>query len=71
MCLCRTILNKREYSYLKMIFRLCIREIISKLLFMQEPTNIYYITKKTTIVIHDDKIMLLTPLEYPGNGDIP
>ena len=36
----------REYSYLKMIFRLCIREIISKLLFMQEPTNIYYITKK-------------------------
>ena len=30
----------RKYSYLKIKFHLCIRKIISKLLSMQEPTNI-------------------------------
>ena len=30
----------RKYSYLKIKFHLCISKIISKLLFMQEPTNI-------------------------------
>ena len=30
----------REYSYLKIKFHLCISKIISKLLFMQEPTII-------------------------------
>ena len=41
----------RKYSYLKIKFHLCISKIISKLLFMQEPTNISMLILLFVVII--------------------
>ena len=59
----------RKYSYLKVKFHLCIRKIISKLLFMQEPTNVELLKTKSLHQVNREIIdfifiFILLPLLY-------